>query len=113
MCPTVFVYPISELETVIDSSGIPPLMRPRSPIGRQSIVGAKPDLHLQVNAPGVFMHSVDARSHWLVVHSFISAETDERIQGNRSFLVIIKNLSYEIYLRKLAHYQIVDKDRIV
>lgn len=60
---TAFVYPFSELETVIDSSGMPPLMSPRSPIGRHSIVGAKPGLHLQVNAPGLFMHSVDARSH--------------------------------------------------
>lgn len=76
---TVFVYPFSELETVIDSSGMPPLIRPRSPMGRHSIVGAKPDLHLQVNAPGLFMHSVDARSHWLDAHSFISVNTDGRI----------------------------------
>jgi len=66
------MYPFSELETVIDSSGMPPLIRPRSPIGRHSMVGAKPGLHLQVNAPGLFIHSVDARSHWLDAHSFIS-----------------------------------------
>lgn len=66
------MYPFSELETVIDSSGMPPLMSPRSPIGRHSIVGAKPDLHLHVNAPGLFMHSVDAKSHWLDAHSLIS-----------------------------------------
>lgn len=60
---TVLVYPFSELETVIDSSGIPPLINPRSPIGLHSMVGAKPGLHLQVNAPGLLMHSVEARSH--------------------------------------------------
>lgn len=59
---------------MIDSSGIPPLINPRSPIGLHSIVGANPGLHLQVNAPGLLMHSVEARSHWLDAHSFISVE---------------------------------------
>lgn len=60
---------------MIDSSGIPPLINPRSPIGLHSIVGANPGLHLQVNAPGLLMHSVEARSHWLDAHSFISVES--------------------------------------
>lgn len=55
-------------------------MSPRSPIGLHSIVGAKPDLHLQVNAPGLFMHSVEAKSHWLDAHSFISEEKNEQIK---------------------------------
>jgi hypothetical protein len=60
---TDFVYPFSELDIVIDSSGMPPLIRPKSPIGRHSIVEEKPDLHLHINAPAVLIHSVDARSH--------------------------------------------------
>jgi hypothetical protein len=44
---TVLSYPGSALETVIASSGIPPLVRPRSPTGLHSSVGAKPFRHLQ------------------------------------------------------------------
>lgn len=47
----------------MESSGIPPLIRPRSPTGLQSSVEAKPFLHLQENEPAAFTHSVDATSH--------------------------------------------------
>lgn len=70
--PTELTYPGSLLDTVIESSGIPPLIKPRSPTGLQSSVDAKPCLHLQENEPGVLTHSVDATSHWLLTHSFIS-----------------------------------------
>lgn len=69
---TSLEYPVSELETVTDSSGMPPDVRPRSPTGLQSMVVANPALHLQKKLPGVFTHSADARSHWLLAHSFIS-----------------------------------------
>lgn len=59
---------------MMDSSGIPPLINPRSPMGLHSMVGANPGLHLHVNAPGLLMHSVEARSHWLDAHSFMSAQ---------------------------------------
>lgn len=57
----------------MDSSGMPPLMRPRSPTGLHSSVGANPLRHLHENEPGELMHSVDATSHWLLKHSLISA----------------------------------------
>lgn len=60
---TLFVNPRSEGDTVIDSSGIPPFINPKSPTGRHSIVGANPDLHLHAKAPDVFIHSVEAESH--------------------------------------------------
>lgn len=63
---------MSVSDTVIDSSGIPPLMRPRSPTGLHSKVEVKPLRHLHENDPGVFIHSVEAISHWLLVHSFMS-----------------------------------------
>jgi len=37
----------SDPDTVIESSEIPPLIRPRSPTGLHSIVGAKPVLQRQ------------------------------------------------------------------
>lgn len=60
---TVLSYPGSVLDTVMASSGIPPLVNPKSPTGLQSSDGAKPFLHLQENDPGELIHSVDAASH--------------------------------------------------
>lgn len=71
---TPLLYPSSVLETVIESSGIPPFISPKSPTGLHSKVGAKPFLHLQENEPAVLTHSVDARSHWLLTHSLISTK---------------------------------------
>lgn len=45
--PTSLVKPGSELETVIASSGMPPEIKPKSPIGLHSKLGANPPRHLQ------------------------------------------------------------------
>lgn len=53
----------SDPDTVMESSEIPPLIRPRSPTGLHSMVGANPVLQRQWKPPKLFAHSVDARSH--------------------------------------------------
>lgn len=63
MRPTSLVNAISDPDTVIDSSEIPPLIKPRSPTGLHSIVGANPVLQRQWKPPMLLTHSVDAKSH--------------------------------------------------
>lgn len=58
----------------MDSSGIAPLISPKSPTGLQSKLGVKPDLQGQKKPPWVFLHSVEAASHWLLAHSLISSQ---------------------------------------
>lgn len=45
-----------------------------SETGLHSILGVKPDLHLQWKAPAVFMQSVDATSHCDAAHSLMSEQ---------------------------------------
>jgi hypothetical protein len=60
---TVLSKLTSSSDTVIASSGMPPVVSPKSPTGRHSKFGANPLRHRQWNAPGVFIHSLEARSH--------------------------------------------------
>lgn len=63
---------------MIDSSGMAPFINPKSPTGLQSILGAKPGLQGQKKPPWVFLHSVEAPSHWLLTHSLISSHVGAR-----------------------------------
>jgi len=63
MRSTSLVNEGSDPDTVIESSEIPPLIRPRSPTGLHSIVGAKPVLQRQWKPPKLLTHSVDDKSH--------------------------------------------------
>lgn len=91
---TLFSYPGATEDTNIASSGIPPSDTPRSPLGLQSRLGRNPGLHIHENAPGVFLHSVEAASHCAASHSFISANSQSLVNSIYFYSIYLLVLIY-------------------